>query len=67
MFYQIHYSKNLTEGKEIKNPTLLEMMSDVWKYAKIEADTEDKAIEEFFIQEGKERVNYILSVEPVNA
>lgn len=60
--YEIHFSKSSENKSGTKNPILLEMMSDIWKFETFEAENEKSAIDKLIKKYGNERINYVLSV-----
>lgn len=66
MLFEVHYSKNGLRGKNTKSEAIKEMFRDIWKFDRVEAESEEEAIEKVFQKEGKENINYVLSVIPIN-
>lgn len=64
MKFNVHYSVSLIPQK--KHLTF-DIFSDLWKYATIEADTEEKAIEllKGICIQKKYKLNYVLSITPI--
>ena len=65
MIYEIHYSENILKDRAVTNPTLREMMSDVWRFQKFEAASEELAVKKLYEEIGEDQVNYILSITPI--